>query len=96
MSLITKYAFGGACKATELGDDLVISGPCYDCKRPQTVTVRKDALEKFRAGAHAQNCFSKLSAEEREFLISGICGECWDLMFSEDEDDTNDGENSDL
>jgi hypothetical protein len=36
-------------------------------------------------GMLAQDAFPYLSASERESLISGICSECWDDMFGEEE-----------
>jgi hypothetical protein len=35
-------------------------------------------------GAHAQNAFPDLTADQREFLISGITSEEWDATFKED------------
>lgn len=31
-----------------------------------------------------QDAFPTLSEEEREIILTGICPECWDIMFDED------------
>ena len=36
-----------------------------------------------------QECFPYLGAAEREFLMSGICGQCWNEMFGDDEEEEN-------
>lgn len=87
MSLMEKYAFRGQCELTEIADEVTVYGPCHYCSAPQSVTVKKADLEKFRAGNYAQDCFQGLSPGQREFLISGICDKCWDDMFAGDEDD---------
>lgn len=86
MALIEKYAFRGACKTACTNGETVVSGPCYSCQVPQSVTVQTADLAKFRAGNYAQDCFPYLNAAQREFLISGICSKCWDEMFAEDDE----------
>lgn len=82
--LIEKYAFRpGVCDTTHADDtNATITGPCYSCGQPQTVTVPIESLARFRRGEFAQDVFPTLPAEQREFLISGICGTCWDEMFA--------------
>jgi hypothetical protein len=94
MALFQKYAFSDNCK-TELADPdttrntLQVSGPCISCRMPQTITVPAANLIKFGEGDFAQNCFPELSADQREFLISGICGHCWDRMFPEEDENAD-------
>jgi len=90
--LIEKYAFRDDCCQRTWGNadgknqTITFRGPCYSCKEPQVVhTIASDAI-KFRDGGFAQDCFPYLPAAEREFLISGICGKCWDEMFGGEED----------
>lgn len=88
--LIEKYAFRpGVCEVTQADDTYVdVTGPCYACTEPQTVQVKIADLARFRNGGFAQDCFPHLPAAEREFLISGICGKCWDEMFPDAEEET--------
>ena len=32
-----------------------------------------------------QDHFPQLSAEDREMLVSGVCGKCWDRLFPDEE-----------
>lgn len=91
MSLIQKYAFRKDCCQTTWGDNgnrqtLSFDGPCIYCKKAHHLKVDAEAAIKFRDGGYAQNCFPELTPGEREFLISGICSDCWDKMFKEDEE----------
>jgi hypothetical protein len=85
--LIERYAFRGNCQTEFTGEGssrfAIVSGPCYSCTQTQEVRAAADALNKFQAGGYAQDCFPDLSAGQREFLISGICDECWDKLFAE-------------
>lgn len=89
MAVIEKYAFR-SCDLTPLsGADsgkVEVRGPCYSCHEPMGVTVESAGLRDFKNGNFAQDCFPGLSADQREFLISGICGKCWDEMFKESEE----------
>lgn len=91
MSLMVKYAFRDKCCSRLWGDDgkrqtLRFTGPCIYCGDEQSVRVDAEAAIKFRDGGHAQDCFPDLPADQREFLISGSCGKCWDKMFAEEEE----------
>lgn len=68
------------------GMTIVVTGPYSDDKtRTRTVVIDQAGLRAYRAGAHAQVAFPGLSADDREFLISGTSPEGWDRMFKEDE-----------
>jgi hypothetical protein len=36
---------------------------------------------------YAQDAFPHLTADERELLISGTCGSCFNAMFPEDDEE---------
>ena len=63
----------------------IFSGRC-NCGEQQEITVNGPDLFKFRQGALIQEAFPYLSADAREFLISGVCGKCWDKMFPEEDE----------
>ena len=52
---------------------------------PQHITVGNADLDSWQNGALIQDAMPYLSADEREILISGICGECFDNMFAGEE-----------
>ncbi|UKM63098.1 hypothetical protein [Weizmannia phage Youna2] len=55
---------------------------CRCCKKVYELNVTEEQIIRYREGAFAQHAFSHLSPNERELLISGICGKCFDEMFS--------------
>lgn len=64
----------------------VITKECPFCKELHSVTVPDEGLEKYRMGAYVQVAFPDLSADEREILISGTCGPCWDTYMKGPDD----------
>jgi hypothetical protein len=60
---------------------------CTDCKTEYTLMLPQDAIDLYVAGAHVQDAFPMLSPDERELMISGVCGPCFDAMFPEEEED---------
>ena len=63
-------------------------GSCVFCGKQHSVIVEDYELEKYKAGALAQNAFppAKYSATDREFIISGMCPKCQDSIFGCEED----------
>lgn len=66
------------------------TGPCVVTGKPYSVTVPGAGLFRYRQGAHIQNAFPGLSADDREFLISGMSPEGWAATFNDDEDENDD------
>lgn len=58
---------------------------CPICGKSYTVIVPHEGFIKWRNGCRIQECMSSLSNEERESLMTGICGECWDRLYGEDD-----------
>lgn len=53
------------------------------CGTTKYVVVRtKDAID-WEKGKHIQDAFPYLSANDREALITGYCGPCWDREFDD-------------
>lgn len=55
------------------------------CGKSVTLIVKGPDLFKYRQGAHMQQAFPYLAANERERLITGICGPCWHEMWNDGE-----------
>lgn len=68
------------------------TGPCVVTGKNQSVTVKATDLNKYRQGGYVQDCFPYLSAGEREFLISGTSQEGWEILFPQDEDESDEDE----
>lgn len=58
-----------------------VSGQCPKCKQPWSLNIPTSALVKWHSGELIQNALSMLNPSEREMLMTGICGKCWDLLF---------------
>lgn len=63
---------------------------CPFCGKGHEIEVNEIDYLDWQDGEHAQNAFPYLSANEREMLISGICPDCWDKMFWQEEDEDSD------
>jgi len=70
------------------GRNTAVVSRCTKCGDTQTVLVRKVDLRAWRDGEYIQNAMPYLTVDERELLISGTCGPCFDNMFP-DEDEEN-------
>lgn len=56
---------------------------CDHCGARQTIKVDRDAYTEWKNGrGYIQDLLHENTAAEREMLISGCCGDCWDSMFS--------------
>jgi hypothetical protein len=62
-------------------------GPCVVTGKEVKVTVKAEDLNRYRQGAYAQDAFPYLAPADREFLISGMSGEGWDMTFGSPDDD---------
>jgi hypothetical protein len=63
---------------------------CVTCHEVFHFEVNTPDWEKYNSGEPIQNCFPYLTADDRELFISGLCGSCFDKLFSFDEDDGDD------
>jgi hypothetical protein len=66
--------------------DLPIDIQCYQCRRWYNILVNRDDLQDYFEGEYIQSALSYLSPNERELLLSQICGDCFDKMFPPDLD----------
>jgi hypothetical protein len=59
---------------------------CNCCREAKTITVSGEDFIRWQEGECIQNAFPYLSPDNREILISGICGPCFDKMFGEEDE----------
>jgi hypothetical protein len=50
----------------------------------QDIPVTQEQLDAWRSGALIQNAMPHLSADEREFIMTGITPDVWEELFAED------------
>lgn len=79
----TRYFNGKSFEVEELSDGMVKVGRSGT---DFTVTVSEQELSKWQGGAYIQDAMPTLSAEEREFLISGFTPHEWNIIFGDDDD----------
>lgn len=56
---------------------------CIECKKVYKVTVPDDGFYKWQDGVKIQHAMPSLSADDRELLMSHMCGSCFDKLFGE-------------
>ena len=61
-----------------------LQAQCRICKDTHVLMVRRHDVDRWQNGTLIQDAMPYLSADERELLISGTCGACFDKMFEED------------
>ena len=65
-----------------------IQRECPHCHKLQIINVDDNQYNDWLAGKNIQRAFPDLSPNQREILMSGICPECWEEIFpDEDEED---------
>ena len=67
-----------------MANSVIVYKNCPFCGKEQRKEFPVEGWAKYMKGEHVQNCFPEMSADDREFLISGICPTCWDKTFGED------------
>lgn len=63
---------------------------CPFCGSTFVVRVPSDGYAAWKNGACIQDVMPDVDPDIREMLISGICPDCWDNMFWDDEDENED------
>lgn len=59
---------------------------CPICGKKTIFTVTDEQYDKYiNKKENIQRIFPKLSCEDREKLITGICGDCWNKIFKDEE-----------
>ena len=74
-------------ETTQKGNDMMTTmwATCNKCKNQVEMAVNVDDYTSWENGALIQDTMPYLSADEREVLISGVCGTCFDKMFGSEE-----------
>ena len=63
-----------------------ISRTCRSCGESISLMVNGQDVVDWQGGKYIQDAMPYLSADERELLISGTCGPCFDKMFGDSEE----------
>ena len=62
--------------------DPTIIGQCAHCQTNVAVRIKdfESRIQKWKQGGLTQNVFPELSANDREFCISGLCQDCFESL----------------
>lgn len=61
---------------------------CNICNAEYYIRVKKKDYELYKnSDMHIQDIFPYLTPDERELIISHVCGECFDELFNDIEDE---------
>ncbi len=55
---------------------MVVTVECNSCGSVHEISVDEKAYQEWKAGALIEKAMPELSADQRELLNSGLCGEC--------------------
>ena len=78
------YTYVGNCES----DDLlyvILEAHCIECKTTKRILVDPNGYHKWINGTLIQRALPDLPKDDRELLISGFCGACFDKLFPLDE-----------
>jgi len=73
-------------KTEDLQGYFVDSHDCPVCHTSATVVITPEQLYAYNQGAYAQEVMSDYDPAITERFITGLCGECWSSLFSDEED----------
>lgn len=66
---------------------MLVKTTCPICHCDTYLQVDAEEYARWQAGELIQVAMPDLDADEREMLISGICPDCWDDMFGDEDED---------
>ena len=60
---------------------ITLTRKCPFCGTECQKEFDEEQYRKYQAGAYVQDAMPDASPDDREFLITGICPDCWDNSF---------------
>jgi hypothetical protein len=55
--------------------------PCPRCSGTTVLKLPKEGAIRYNKGELIQNAYPEMPVADRERLVTGICGPCWDALF---------------
>lgn len=59
-------------------DRMIVIRTCPICNKKSYINVSKDAYNDWKSGTVIQKALPELTEDQREWLISGFCPECFE------------------
>lgn len=66
--------------------NMTVKKVCRQCNKLIAMKVNLEDFAAWNQGVYVQKAMPYLSTDERELLISGICGACFDNNFGDEEE----------
>ena len=57
---------------------------CTECDKIIELDLPAADVKRWRNGEMIQDVFPQLSVDDRELMISQMCGKCFDLLFADE------------
>lgn len=80
------FVLNNPVKLDDLSGYKVTSNICAGCSESVTITITPEQLYAYNQGGYAQDVLPEVPVDERERFISGICGDCWQTLFLDEEE----------
>ena len=65
-------------------DYTIVERTCISCKVTYQLNIKSEDISKLKSGGgYIQDILHYLTSDERELMISQICGKCFDLLFQD-------------
>lgn len=64
-----------------------ITRPCSLCGKSEAIELDEEKYKRWRKGELIQRVWPRMTADERELLISGTHPKCWDTLFPMEEEE---------
>lgn len=61
---------------------IIVGTKCPFCGKEGQMMVDAEKHHRWKAGELVQNVWPEMTPDEREQLITGICGKCWDTTMA--------------
>lgn len=74
---------------------MVVDRKCMRCGEIKSISVPDAGFQEWQAGELIQVAMPDVSAGDRQLLMSGICGECYDEMFPDENENGDEGSEED-
>jgi hypothetical protein len=58
--------------------------PCIQCGKSGSMTIRRDGYDRWQKDTYIQDALPELTADDREQLMTGTHGECFEELFREE------------
>ena len=65
----------------------VATKTCPGCGKASTLEVDKAGYKAWQQGTLIQRALPDLTADQREQLITGYHGKCWDVLFPDEDEE---------